>query len=323
MTTAPGTAAEALPAEGAQGPAPRAVVVKTMSDRSITIALGEHVRTVGDVKRALEERDTVPAAKQVLILRGRVLADNEPVSEEATPTLYLFHYEERAGAVDTIEGARDWDTKNRMKVFKAIYLFSRRNFADAAPLLVEAMSTFSEVGFIPFKECVKYALIAGMLVLDRPRIGALLIRSPEVVEVIAELSHMEKFITAFYNCKYSDFFAALAGLEDEFRGDWLVAPHTQFIIKEMRIRAYTQILASYKSVTIASMATSFGVSEAFVEDELVRFIAAGRLACHIDKVAGVVITSTPDARNAEYLAVVAEGDHLLVSMQKLGRLVSY
>ena len=45
-----------------------------------------------------------------------------------------------------------------------------------------------------------------------------------------------------------------------------------------------QFLESYKSVTLSSMATAFGVSVDFIDQELVDFIVAGRLPAKIDKV---------------------------------------
>lgn len=52
-----------------------------------------------------------------------------------------------------------------------------------------------------------------------------------------------------------------------------------------------QFLESYKSVTIDSMATSFGVTPEFIDMELVDFIVSGRLTAKIDKVAGVIETN--------------------------------
>lgn len=52
-----------------------------------------------------------------------------------------------------------------------------------------------------------------------------------------------------------------------------------------------QFLDSYKSVTLDSMAQSFGVSIAFIDNELAEFIVSGRLTAKIDKVAGVVETN--------------------------------
>lgn len=66
----------------------------------------------------------------------------------------------------------------------------------------------------------------------------------------------------------------------------MLAPHYRHYVREMRIKAYTQLLESYSSLTLTYMAVSFGVTETFIDQELHRFIAAGRLHCKIDKVAG-------------------------------------
>jgi 26S proteasome regulatory subunit N7 len=55
--------------------------------------------------------------------------------------------------------------------------------------------------------------------------------------------------------------------------------------------------------------------------ELSRFIAAGKLHCKIDKVAGVLETNRPDARNAFYQATIKQGDFLLNRIQKLSRVI--
>lgn len=107
--------------------------------------------------------------------------------------------------------------------------------------------------------------------------------------------------------------------------------------------AYNQLLQSYRSLTLESMARSFGVSEEFVDgcgsslsssrrvladkhpwqqnSELSRFIASGRLHCTIDKVHGVVETNRPAVKQAQYDTVVRQGDLLLSSVQRLSKVL--
>jgi 26S proteasome regulatory subunit N7 len=92
-------------------------------------------------------------------------------------------------------------------------------------------------------------------------------------------------------------------------------------MREVRSVAYSQFLESYKSVTMDAMAKAFGVSVSFLDIELSRFIAAGRLNCKIDKVAGVLETNRPDAKNALYQATIKQGDFLLNRIQKLSRVI--
>merc|ERR1719359_1693190 len=87
--------------------------------------------------------------------------------------------------------------------------------------------------------------------------------------------------------------------------DRYLAPHASYFCREMRIRAYSQLLESYRSVQMSIMAQQFGVSEPFLDRELSRFIAGERIHCKIDKVSGIVETTRPDAKNAHYQAAIS------------------
>ena len=75
------------------------------------------------------------------------------------------------------------------------------------------------------------------------------------------------------------------------------------------------------SVMLSSMATSFNVSTAFLDGELSRFIAAGRLTAKIDKVGDMIETSRSDKKNVQYQNIVKKGDLLLNRIQKLVRVI--
>lgn len=66
---------------------------------------------------------------------------------------------------------------------------------------------------------------------------------------------------------------------------------------------------------------SLNINMHFLVRELSRFIAAGKLHCKIDKVAGVLETNRPDSKNALYQATIKQGDFLLNRIQKLSRVI--
>ena len=70
------------------------------------------------------------------------------------------------------------------------------------------------------------------------------------------------------------------------------------------------------------MANAFGVTVSFIDSELARFIAAGRLHCKIDKVNGIVETNRPDSKNYQYQSCIKQGDILLNRIQKLSRVIN-
>ena len=48
----------------------------------------------------------------------------------------------------------------------------------------------------------------------------------------------------------------------------LLSQHTRYYVREMRIKAYAQLLESYRSVTMASLCTAFGVNEPWLDADL-------------------------------------------------------
>jgi 26S proteasome regulatory subunit N7 len=56
--------------------------------------------------------------------------------------------------------------------------------------------------------------------------------------------------------------------------------------------------------------------------ELSRFIASNRLHCKIDKVEGIVETTRPDSKNAQYQEMLKCGDALLNRVSKLSRIIN-
>lgn len=112
----------------------------------------------------------------------------------------------------------------------------------------------------------------------------------------------------------------------------LLAPHARFYVREMRIKAYSQLLESYRSLTMERMCRSFGVSENFMDRwessawqilttrDLSRFIASGRLLCTIDKVNGIITTNKLSSENktAAYEQVIKQGDLLLNGESSIG-----
>ena len=81
----------------------------------------------------------------------------------------------------------------------------------------------------------------------------------------------------------------------------------------MRVKAYSQLLERYSSLTLERMCRSFDVSESFIDQDLSKFIASGRLSCTIDKVSGVVATNKLASKNkgVVYEQVLKQGDILL------------
>jgi 26S proteasome subunit RPN7/Ubiquitin family len=162
------------------------LLVKTLTDRVIKFDYNKNA-TISQVKQNISDKELIPFESIKLVLNGVVLSNNTTLKDlfsevegkmkkstdtsaedEGVKKLYWFYYEPTALLVDPISVATEWDAKNRLRIFKGIYCFSQRRFAEAAELLCDSLGTFTETTFIPFVDCVKYAVIAASFTLDRP-----------------------------------------------------------------------------------------------------------------------------------------------------------
>jgi len=228
-----------------------------------------------------------------------------------------------------IEKGGDWDRRNRLKVYEGIYLLSKRQFKEACKMLIDGLATFTCTELMEYKKFVWYVVLTASLILDRPALKSSIINAPEIlgfnrsnIECIHEIPHLSEYVNSLYNCKYDVFFNCLAEIEQSCKIDFYLSLHYRYYVREMRIKVYSQVLESYKTVGIQSLATCFGVSKDWIDNDLARFISAGRLNAVIDRVKGVVVTNRPDCKNAQYQAAIKEGDFLLNSIQKLSRVIN-
>ncbi|RXH96110.1 hypothetical protein DVH24_008610 [Malus domestica] len=224
-------------------------------------------------------------------------------------------------AKNLFEEGGDWERKNRLKVYEGLYCMSTRNFKKAADFFLDSISTFTTYGIFPCDIFILYTVLTSIISLDRFSLKQKVVDAPEILTVIGKIPYLTEFLNSLYDCQYKSFFKAFAGLTEQIKLDRYLHPHFRYYMREIRTVVYSQFLESYKSVTIEAMAKAFGMTVDFIDLELSRFIAAGKLHCKIDKVAGVLETNHPDAKNSLYQATIKQGDFLLNRIQKLSRVI--
>lgn len=215
----------------------------------------------------------------------------------------------------------DWDRRNRLKMYEAMYLMAVRDVKKATDLLASCIATFTCVEICEYNDFMFYALLTAVLHTPRVELKKKIISNPQVITVIKDVRHMAAFVNSFYECEYAKFFQTMLDVGDAVAADRFMGPHATYLLREFRVLAYSQFLEAYRSVTMATMATTFGMPLELLDTELSHFIAAGRINAKIDKVGGVIETSRPDKKNAQYLDTIRKGDALLNQIQKLVRVV--
>lgn len=89
---------------------------------------------------------------------------------------------------------------------------------------------------------------------------------PMEAEVPIDFTPLARLVRSLYIGNYSDFFLALAAVEECFLSqDRYLYEHRGWFVREMRLRAYQQLLQSYRVVGLSNMAASFGISIDFLD----------------------------------------------------------
>ncbi|CAH2350702.1 26S proteasome regulatory subunit Rpn7p [[Candida] railenensis] len=224
-----------------------------------------------------------------------------------------------------IEKGGDWERRNRFKMYSGIFLMATRNFSEASKLLIDSLATFTSTEICSYDQVAHYAIVSGVLTLDRVNLKEKIMDSPEILSIYSSAPHLEPLINltnSLYTCQYNYFFKYLLESHDELLvSNKYLYNHSNYFLREMRCKAYGQLLESYKSLSIKSMAENFSISPEFLDKDLCKFIPNKKLNCVIDKVNGIIETNRPDNKNNQYHLLIKQGDSLLTKLQKYGAAV--
>lgn len=135
-----------------------------------------------------------------------------------------------------------------------MHLLSCRQYAEAAPLLLDSLSTFTSTEICSYSTLVLYAVLAGTISLNRVDFKAKVIDSAEVLAILGSrsggavsagdvemidaetedtegYSSLESLVNSLYLCEYKSFFVALADVEERFLSrDRILAEHRAWCV---------------------------------------------------------------------------------------------
>ncbi|KAK6905196.1 26S proteasome regulatory subunit N7 [Kwoniella mangroviensis CBS 8886] len=292
-------------------------ISETLREKAMYLTrIGDKERSIPALENALEKTAGLGARIDLVLAMVRIglfASDTHLVTTNITR------------ANDLIDSGGDWDRRNRLKVYRAIHHLSIRDFKEAADLLIDSLSTFTATELMEYEEFVALTVLAAGVGCDRKGIKSKVLSSSEIKGVQSTITELYTMVESLYKSNYSQFFVSLAEVEQKYLlVNPLLIKHSRYYIREMRIKAYSQLLESYKSLTLEKMSNLFGVSENYLDKDLNKFISNGRLNCKIDKVDGIIVTSKDmhdQNKSLVYDQVVKQGDILLSDIQKLHRVV--
>lgn len=225
-------------------------------------------------------------------------------------------------AEDLIAQGADWHSRNCYQMLKALYSLAIRDFTTATNLFMNAVSTFVCTEVISYMEFIKYTVISSALTLNRGALQKNILDNADVQQALHSDSVLKEYLYSLYDCDYKLFFSRLCDVEIIIRDNMLLHKHKNAYIREMKVKAYDQLLSTYISVKISYMANQFGVSTDYIENEVSKLIASKQLNYKIDKVNDTIVNIAKKDKSDIFQAVIKHGDLLLNRIQKLSRVIN-
>lgn len=106
----------------------------------------------------------------------------------------------------------DWDHRNRLKVYEAMYLMAIRDINGASTLLESCIATFTCNEMCTYNQFMFYALLASLMHLPRTQLKKKIIDNPQVISVIKEVPCMHDLLHSFHNCDYGKYMKTVSFL---------------------------------------------------------------------------------------------------------------
>jgi len=206
-----------------------------------------------------------------------------------------------------------------LKAYSGLYYVYSREWNAAAEALVSSLSTFTATELATFDEIVMLGSMVGLATYTRPELKSKIIDAPEVIGTLPHhYPHLDELINCLYTTSYNGLFRALANVELEYlKPHRFLSAHSFYFTRTLRQKTYTQLLSSYTSLSLQSIADSFAVSIPFIENDLEKMIADKKLCgVVIDKVNGKLEMSQVDQTLKKYEEVIQLGDDVIRKIQR-------
>lgn len=149
--------------------------------REALLARAEFLVRIGENAKAVAAYDATYTKTVAMGLRLDLLLAKIRVG--------LF-FEEMKLVSSTIEKAKklleeggDWERRNRLKVYEAVYHIMVRDFKKASALLLDSVATFTATELLSYNHFVLFTVVTGLISLPRAELKSKIVDAPEILQV--------------------------------------------------------------------------------------------------------------------------------------------
>ena len=163
---------------------------------------------------------------------------------------------------------------------------AQRTWADAATDFFEAFKSYDEAGASRRVQCLKYLVLANMLM--NSTVNPFDAQEAKPYKNDPEIMAMTALVAAYQRNEIGEFERILKSNRRIIMEDVFMRHYIEDLLRSVRTQVLLRLIKPYTRVRLATVAGELGVSEAEVEALLVSLILDNKLVGHIDQVGGLL-----------------------------------
>ena len=161
-----------------------------------------------------------------------------------------------------------------------------RTWADAATDFFEAFKSYDEAGASRRIQCLKYLVLANMLM--NSTVNPFDAQEAKPYKNDPEIMAMTALVAAYQRNEIGEFERILKSHRAAIMEDAFVRNYVEDLLRNVRTQVLLRLIKPYTRVRIGTIASELGVAEREVESLLVSLILDGCVDGHIDQVNGLL-----------------------------------
>lgn len=177
----------------------------------------------------------------------------------------------------------------------------QRSWADAATDFFEAFKSYDEAGSNRRVQCLKYLVLAYMLM--ESKVDPFDSQEARPYKSDAEVSAMVSLVEAYQGGQIRDFERLLRTHRPAIMGDPFIAQYMTDLLGNVRTQVVLKEIGPYTRLRIAFLAGKLNVPAADVEPLLISLILDGRVQGRIDQVNQLLELDSPLEQAPKYSAI--------------------
>jgi COP9 signalosome complex subunit 2 len=163
---------------------------------------------------------------------------------------------------------------------------AERTWTDAATDFFEAFKSYDEAGASRRIQCLKYLVLANMLM--NSNVNPFDAQEAKPYKNDPEIMAMTALVAGYQRNDIAEFERILKSHRGAIMEDAFVRNYVEDLLRNVRTQVLLRLITPYTRVHLRTIAAELGVPEAEVQSLLVSLILDGRVEGHIDQVNGLL-----------------------------------